>query len=93
MAASGLLHSVTDFLSQREEGHMHFWPVTRWIFVSPVSSWDAAHFGTPFRLLEGLVVAAMMLYLFYQFQRFTIRVPLLLAIVAQIWVLVRFATR
>jgi hypothetical protein len=51
-AASGLTHAVVDFLCHREDAHMHFWPLSRWRFMSPVSYYERAHFGGWFMLAE-----------------------------------------
>ena len=63
-AASGLTHAVVDFLCHREDAHMHFWPLTRWKFMSPVSYYERAHFGGTFMVAEmalGLASAAWLI--------------------------------
>jgi len=62
-AGAGLLHSVIDFLCQREDAHMSLWPVSNWTHTSPVSYWDPAHYGRIFSVLEivlGLALAALL---------------------------------
>lgn len=45
-AASGLLHLAFDFPLHHDDGRAHFWPVTDWVFESPLSYWDtSAHAG------------------------------------------------
>jgi hypothetical protein len=66
-SASGLLHTIIDFLVHREDAHMQFWPLTNWKFVSPVSYWDRAHYGQyvmVFEILLGLALAALLLVRF-----------------------------
>lgn len=61
-SASGLIHTLIDFLCHREDAHMSFWPLTRWKFMSPVSYWDAAHHGAIFSVFEavlGLLLAIL----------------------------------
>jgi hypothetical protein len=61
--ASALLHTVIDFLVHREDGHMSFWPVSYWRFMSPVSYWDSAHYGSYFQVFEtslGLALAGLL---------------------------------
>ena len=44
--AAGLLHLAFDFPLHTHDARQHFWPVTDWVFESPVSYWDnAAHAG------------------------------------------------
>lgn len=55
---SGLLHSIADFLTHHDDARRQFWPITDWVFRSPVSYWDARYFGNVFAVFEvGLVVA------------------------------------
>ena len=42
-AASGLLHLAFDLPLHHDDGRPHFWPLTDWVFRSPVSYWDNAH--------------------------------------------------
>ena len=42
-AASALLHLAFDLPLHHDDGRPHFWPVTDWVFESPVSYWDRAH--------------------------------------------------
>jgi hypothetical protein len=44
--AAGLLHLALDFPLHTHDARMHFWPLTDWVFESPVSYWDRrAHAG------------------------------------------------
>lgn len=42
-AASGLLHLAFDFPLHHDDGRAHFWPISDWVFQSPISYWDSAH--------------------------------------------------
>ena len=42
-AGAGLLHLALDFPLHAGDGRPHFWPLTGWIFDSPVSYWDSSH--------------------------------------------------
>lgn len=45
-AGAGFLHLAFDFPLHTHDARMHFWPVSDWVFESPVSYWDhAAHAG------------------------------------------------
>lgn len=54
--ASMALHSLFDFPVHREDAHAHFFPLTNWHFMSPVSYWDPEHFGFTLALAEIGVV-------------------------------------
>ena len=60
-AGAALLHLALDFPLHHDDARAHFWPLTDWIFVSPVSYWDPAHHGRVAGLIEiagALVLSA-----------------------------------
>jgi hypothetical protein len=79
-SASALLHSCVDFFVHREDAHMHFWPLSNWKFVSPVSYYDRAHFGGPFSLFEAVIGIFMAVSLFRTFKSKLVRAALALCI-------------
>jgi hypothetical protein len=92
LAASGLTHAVVDFLVHREDAHMHFWPLTRWKFVSPVSYWDPAHFGRYFGAFEAALGLVMAIVIFRRFRNKLVRASLLLAMAIYVAVPAYFIT-
>ena len=42
-AGAGLLHLALDFPLHAGDGRPHFWPLSDWVFHSPVSYWDSTH--------------------------------------------------
>ena len=66
-AAAGLLHLALDFPLHTHDARQHFWPVTDWVFHSPVSYWDrSAHAGIvgPVEFALSLVSALILLWRF-----------------------------
>jgi hypothetical protein len=43
LCGAALLHLVLDFPLHHDDGRAHFWPISDWIFASPVSYWDMQH--------------------------------------------------
>lgn len=41
--SAGLLHIALDFPVHNHDARMHFWPVSDWVFASPLSYWDSAY--------------------------------------------------
>ncbi len=39
-ALAALMHIALDLPLHREDAHAHFWPLSDWKFISPVSYWD-----------------------------------------------------
>ena len=59
LAGSAILHLAFDFPLHHNDGRAHFWPISTWIFQSPLSYWDPAHHGRIVGLVEmGLVLLA-----------------------------------
>jgi hypothetical protein len=79
IGGAALVHSAIDFLCHRNDGHMHFWPLSEWRFVSPISYWDGAHYGTEFSLFEAGLGLVMAFLLFRTFQNWMVRSALVLA--------------
>lgn len=50
--ASMALHCLFDLPVHREDAHAHFFPLSNWHFVSPISYWNPEHSGLTFTLVE-----------------------------------------
>jgi hypothetical protein len=62
-AASGLLHLALDLPFHHEDARRHFWPLSDWVFRSPVSYWDGDRYGNIVGALElalSLVFAVLL---------------------------------
>ena len=58
LATAALTHCLTDLPLHVDDGHAHFWPISRWIFTSPVSYWDVNHYASYWQPVE-LVIAVI----------------------------------
>lgn len=55
---SMILHVLGDFPLHQEDAHRHFFPLSEWRYVSPVSYWNPSSYGAVVSLVEiGLVLA------------------------------------
>lgn len=43
LTGAALLHLALDFPLHHNDGRAHFWPLSGWIFQSPISYWDRSH--------------------------------------------------
>ena len=66
--AAAILHLLLDFPLHHDDGRAHFWPFTDWIFRSPVSYWDPAHYGRLVGGLESLLCLALTVILLIRFK-------------------------
>lgn len=68
-AGAGLLHAIADFATHHDDARRQLWPVSDWIFRSPVSYWDARYYGNLFGLFEVGLVLTLTLLLCWRLQR------------------------
>jgi len=57
LCGAALLHLGFDFLLHNDDGRAHFWPLSNWVFQSPVSYWDPDHYGN----IAGAIEVALSL--------------------------------
>lgn len=43
---AALIHIATDLPVHADDAYRHFWPLTDWRFISPISYWDVDHHAT-----------------------------------------------
>jgi hypothetical protein len=61
--ASMLLHHLGDLPLHHDDAHRHFFPLSNFRLISPVSYWDPQHYGTLVALVELVAVLAASAYL------------------------------
>lgn len=66
-AGSAFIHLIFDFLLHHDDARRHFWPVSNWVFESPVSYWDGRHYGNIVGPIEVLCVAVLAVILIRRF--------------------------
>ena len=74
-------HLLGDFPLHHDDGRAHFWPVSDWVFQSPLSYWDVNHHARIVAPLEGLLCLLLYGYLFWKFKSRRSRVVLIACLV------------
>ena len=97
-AGAGLLHLALDFPLHNDDARMHFWPLTDWKFISPVSYWDPRHYGGVVGMIEIIASLVCLVILWRRFQVIWQRAILFLAGMLQVapffaWILILGNTR
>lgn len=67
LAVSAILHLAFDFPFHHGDAHAHFWPISDWRFVSPVSYWNPDHFGNLGSVAAGLLAVLLVGLLWRRF--------------------------
>ncbi|MEL6798979.1 MAG: cobalamin biosynthesis protein CobQ [Pseudomonadota bacterium] len=76
---AALLHLAFDFPLHHDDGRPHFWPLTTWVFESPVSYWDRNHYADIVSPLEMLLCVALCAMLWRRFQGWRARAVIAMA--------------
>ncbi len=79
----GLLHLAFDLPLHGSDARPHFWPLSGWVFHSPVSYWDPAAHGRTVAMLEIGVCVLLAILLLRRFQGWPARALILLALTAE----------
>ena len=77
--AAALIHVGLDLPLHADDAHRHFWPLTNWRFISPISYWDPAHNGLWGSALETTALLAAVTVLWRRFYGMRTRIALLIA--------------
>ncbi len=67
-AGAGLMHLALDFPLHNHDARQHFWPLTDWVFISPVSYWDSDHYGRVVGPLEIAICLVLCVMLWLRFR-------------------------
>jgi len=80
-AGAGLIHLCLDFPLHHNDGRPHFWPLSSWVFESPLSYWDHNHGAGWVGPIEGAlcVAAAVRIWMLKPGRALTVAVAVLLA--------------
>lgn len=82
-AGAGFLHAAADFLTHHDDARRQLWPISDWVFRSPVSYWDARFYGNLFGPFEVALVVTLAAFLCWRLQLLWQRL-LVLAVAAPI---------
>ena len=62
-----MLHLTLDFPLHNDDARAHFWPITNWKFISPVSYWDGKYYGHIVGPIEIALAIAACVYCWRKF--------------------------
>lgn len=82
-AGAGLLHLAFDFALHHDDARAHFWPLSTWVFRSPISYWDRDHFANIVGPVEIAVSLGLCVVLWRRFTSWQGRALVVLAAVAE----------
>ncbi len=74
VAISATFHVVVDFCVHTADAYTHFWPLTDWRFVSPISYWDRASYGQYVGCFDALLVCGLLWWLTTHYRESKLRI-------------------
>lgn len=74
LCGAALLHLALDFPVHNHDARMHFWPITEWKFISPISYWDRDLFGNVVGAIEMTLAAGLTVWLLRRFKDLWLRI-------------------
>jgi len=86
-AAAALLHVALDFPLHHDDGRPHFWPLSGWVFESPVSYWDMRQGAGIVAPIEGVCAGVGTWVLWQRFQAIWPRLLFAVLLVLELWVI------
>ncbi|MDT9190159.1 hypothetical protein H4N54_17580 [Limnospira fusiformis KN01] len=66
LCISIIWHNLLDFPVHNDDAHRHFFPLSNYRFISPISYWDPRHYGSLVSLMELLLVLWASYTVFFQ---------------------------
>ena len=90
---SCVLHSLGDLPVHNSDAHRHFFPLTDYRFISPVSYWDPKHYGAIAAAVELALVWGATIWVFPRTEFLLVRVILVAVNVLYGWGYYRFYGR
>ncbi len=86
LVAAALLHLCLDFPLHHDDGRPHFWPLSDWVFESPVSYWDRNRGAMWIAPAEAVVALAAAVALWRQRVGVFVGLAVALLLAAEIWI-------
>ena len=63
VSAAALLHVCMDFFVHHDDAYRHFWPLSDWKFLSPLSYYDPKYYGDWVGAIDAVVVIGLLVWL------------------------------
>ncbi len=85
-ASAGILHLVMDFLLHAGDGRPQFWPISSWVFHSPISYWDSTHHAAWMAPISVTICIAAYVVLWQRGLSVSAKLFFALLLAAELWV-------
>lgn len=86
-AGAAVLHLLLDLPLHHDDGRPHFWPLSGWVFESPLSYWDSQRYAWIVAPVEGVACIGLTILLWRRFQGWRTRTVFAALLAAELWVI------
>ena len=86
LTGAALLHLCLDFPLHHDDGRAHFWPLTGWVYESPLSYWDRAQGAGMVAPVEAFLATVAAFLLWRRGIGAGLSVLVLVLLAAELWV-------
>jgi hypothetical protein len=86
LCLAALLHVLCDMPLHHDDGRPHFWPLTTWVYESPISYWDRAQGAMWVAPIEAALVAIGSVSLWLARPGGALTAAIALLLLAELWV-------
>ena len=86
LCGAALLHIALDFPLHHDDGRPHFWPLSNWVFESPVSYWDRAHGAMWIAPFEAIAVAVSAILIWLRRPGLWVSLGIAILLAAELWI-------
>ncbi|MEM6339726.1 MAG: cobalamin biosynthesis protein CobQ [Pseudomonadota bacterium] len=86
LTGAALLHLTLDFPLHHDDGRPHFWPLSWWVFESPLSYWDRRQGAMWVAPIEAAIASAAAVVLWKARPGWSVSMAVLALLLAEIWV-------
>ena len=86
LTGAALLHLCLDFPLHHDDGRPHFWPISSWIYESPLSYWDRSHGAGWIAPLEAVMAMIAAIWLWTRRPGWVLSLVVLALLVAEMQV-------
>lgn len=86
LTGAALLHLCLDFPLHHDDGRPHFWPISGWVYESPLSYWDRQQGAAWIAPVGAAVSAVAAIVLWSEWSSLWMRILVVVLLCAEVWV-------
>jgi len=75
-ALAALIHMATDLPVHNHDAYRHFWPLSDWRFISPLSYYETEHHAGWVSLVEAILAVIAIIVLWRRFPKLWVKITL-----------------